>query len=247
MSNQEPSWQNTNHPARLEEILSEGTVRCHLSPRNCTLKEGVRGFCQVRMNRDGRLVTLNYGRGVHATEEKIETEAVYHYAPNERTYALGNIGCNLRCSYCQNWRTARVSNLSESEVYRYTPEGIIDTAQRHGIRCLSWTYNDPVVWHEFVLDTARLAKEAGLINLYKSAFYITIEAVDELLPLIDVFSVSIKTTNPEYYRKITGGHLQPVLEATKYIFEAGKHVEISNLMVTDSSQADRRLASRGAG
>lgn len=135
--------------------------------------------------------------------------------------------------------------MTDADVYYYTPEQIVETALRHGIRILSWTYNDPVVWHEFILDTARLAKEAGLINLYKSAFFITEEAVDELLPVIDIFSISIKSIDPVYYRKVTTGWVEPVLAATKKVYEAGKHVEVSTLMVTDISddeQTARRIS-----
>lgn len=178
---------------------------------------------------------MNYGKSVHATEETIETEAVNHFAPGERILSMGNIGCMLNCSYCHNWKTSQAKYVSDKDVYYYTPEQVVDIAIRHGIRILSWTYNDPVVWHEFVRDTAKLAKEKGLMNLYKSAFYITEEAIDELLPYIDIFSISIKSIDEEYYRKYTKGHLQPVLDATKRVFKAGKHLEVSTLMLTDIS------------
>ena len=228
-------WQTETHPARLEELLPEGVVKCHLSPRNCVIKEGQNGFCKVRGNRGGRLVTLNYGKGVHSTEETIETEAVFHFAPGERILSLGNIGCMLNCGYCHNWKTSQAKYVTDKDVYYYTPEQVVETALQHGIRVLSWTYNDPVVWHEFILDTAKLAKEAGLINLYKSAFFISPEAVEELLPVIDIFSISIKSIDPEYYKKVTTGWVEPVLAATKQVFNAGKHVEVSTLMVTDIS------------
>lgn len=235
MSTNTPVWRETSHPARLEELLDGGVVRCHLSPRNCTMKEGQHGFCGVRANRGGRLVSLNYGKSVHATEETIETEAVNHYAPGERILSMGNIGCMMNCSYCHNWKTSQAKYVSDKDVYYYTPESVVDIALRHNIRCLSWTYNDPVVWHEFVRDTARLAQEAGLINLYKSAFYISEEAVDELLPYIDIFSISIKSIDADYYKKFTKGRLEPVLAATKQVHRAGKHVEVSTLMITDIS------------
>jgi pyruvate formate lyase activating enzyme len=228
-------WREGRHPAHLEEILPNGIVRCHLSPRNCVIKEGHHGFCGVRANHCGRLVSLNYGKSVHITEETIETEAVNHYSPGERILSLGNIGCMLNCIYCHNWKTSQAKHVDDKDVYYYTPEGIIETALRHGIRVLSWTYNDPVVWHEFVHDTAKLAHEAGLINLYKSAFFISLEAIDELLPYIDIFSISVKSIDPEYYRKYTSGWLAPVLEGIKHVFLAGKHVEVSTLMITDIS------------
>lgn len=164
------NWMLESTPAMLEELLPNGAVKCHLSPRNCVIQEGKLGFCKVRGNRGGRLVTLNYGKGVHSTEETIETEAVFHFAPGERILSLGNIGCMLNCGYCHNWKTSQAKYVTDKDVYYYTPEQVVETALKHGIRVISWTYNDPVVWHEFILDTAKLAKEAGLINLYKSAF-----------------------------------------------------------------------------
>lgn len=239
------NWREQHQPARLEEVLGDGTVRCHLSPRNCVIKKDKQGFCGVRGNRDGRLVTFNYGKGVHITEETIETEAVNHYSPGERILSLGNVGCMLNCSYCHNWKTSQARYISDKDVYQYTPEGVVETALRHGIRVLSWTYNDPVVWHEFVRDTARLGKEAGLINLYKSAFFISPEAVDELLPYIDIFSISVKSIDDAYYRKLTTGWVQPVLDATRQVYAAGKHVEVSTLMVTgvsDNAETARKVA-----
>ncbi len=239
------AWKESFVLARLEERLPGDVVRCHLSPRNCTLKPGQHGFCGVRANRDGRLVTLNYGKSVHLTQETIETEAVNHYAPGSAILSMGNIGCMLNCQYCHNWKTSQAKYVDDKDVYYYTPEQIVETAIRHKIRILSWTYNDPVVWHEFVRDTAKLAQQAGLINLYKSAFFITPEAIDELLPYIDIFSISIKSIDPEYYRKYTSGWLQPVLDGAKRVFGAGKHLEVSTLMITDISDNEgtaRRVA-----
>ncbi|POA29306.1 MULTISPECIES: AmmeMemoRadiSam system radical SAM enzyme [unclassified Pseudomonas] len=229
------NWTLESTPAKLEEILPNGVVKCHLSPRNCVIQEGKVGFCKVRGNRGGRLVTLNYGKGVHSTEETIETEAVFHFAPGERILSLGNIGCMLNCGYCHNWKTSQAKYVTDKDVYYYTPEQVVETALKQGIRVISWTYNDPVVWHEFILDTAKLAKEAGLINLYKSAFFISEEAIDELLPVIDIFSISLKSISPEYYRKVTTGWVEPVLAGIKKVYDAGKYVEVSTLMVTDIS------------
>ncbi|MBF0626318.1 MAG: AmmeMemoRadiSam system radical SAM enzyme [Magnetococcales bacterium] len=232
---QPPIWRDTGHPARLEKILPQGEVECGLSPRRCRIAPGKTGFCGVRGNVGGRLVTFTYGKGVHLTGEVIETEAVYHYAPGARILSLGNIGCNLTCSYCQNWKTSQARQVDAADLHAFTPEQVVDRALAHGIPILSWTYNDPVVWHEFVLDAARLARQAGLLNLFKSAFYITPEAVEELLPVIDIFSISLKSIRPAYYRRLTGGTLEPVLEGIRQVQRAGHHLEISNLMLTDIS------------
>ena len=227
-------WKERHDPARFGEALSTG-VRCGLCPRSCHLAEGTLGFCGVRGNHKGQLVTLTYGKGVEPTEEVVETEAVYHWGPGSRTLSLGNIGCNLRCVYCQNWSTSQARKVRGEDVRPMDPHGIVETAKRHNIHVLSWTYNDPVVWIEFLLDTAAVAKREGLVNLFKSAFYITAEAVAALLPVIDIFSISVKSPRPEYYRKWTGGELAPVLAGARQVRQAGRHLEISNLMVTGLS------------
>lgn len=229
------TWRSTFHPARFGTVLDDGRVRCGLCPRHCTMRPGQFGFCGVRGNHEGRLVSYNYGKSVHATEELIETEAVYHYAPGLRILSMGNVGCMMNCAYCHNWKTSQAKQVADADVFRYTPQEVVDRALRHGIRMLSWTYNDPVVWHEFVVETAALARRHGLLNLYKSAFYISEQAIDELIPLMDIFSLSLKSMDPAYYRKLTKGELAPVLAGIKQVHRSGRHLEVSNLMITDTS------------
>ena len=231
--------QQDPRPARLWRPLANGRVQCHLSPRQCKIPEGGLGFCGVRYNQGGQLVTLNYGKSVPITEERIESEAVYHYAPGARILSLGNIGCMLKCDFCQNWQTSQARLARDQDIARYTPEQVVEYALRHHIGILSWTYNDPVVWHEFVIDTARLARQAGLKNLYKSAFAIGPEAIDELLEVMDIFSISLKSIDADYYRKFTRGEMQPVLDGIEQVYRAwrgnggrGPHLEISNLCLT---------------
>lgn len=228
-------WRSTFHPARFGLALEDGRVRCQLCPRHCTLRPGQLGFCGVRGNHEGRLVSYNYGKSVHATEEMIETEAVYHYAPGSRILSMGNIGCMMNCAYCHNWKTSQAKEVADRDVHSYTPQEVVERALRHGIRVLSWTYNDPVVWHEFVMETAALAKRHGLLNLYKSAFYISPAAIDELLSVIDIFSLSLKSMDPAYYRRLTKGELEPVLAGIRQVHRSGRHLELSNLMITDLS------------
>lgn len=239
------TWLDTWHPALLGEELPNDTVRCHLSPRNCVMRPGQRGFCGVRGNVDGKLVSFNYGKSVHATEERIETEAVAHFAPGEPILSMGNIGCMMNCDYCHNWKTSQARFVEDHDVFRYTPEDVVNIAKRHGIRVLSWTYNDPVVWLEFVVETARLAQKAGMINLYKSAFYITEEAIDLLLPVMDIFSISLKSMDPVYYKRLTHGTLEPVLAGIEQVHRSGRHLELSTLMVTgqsDDEQTARKVS-----
>jgi len=233
------AWNVSDNPARLWEQTAPDRVTCYLSPRNCTMKEGQKGFCGVRQNVNGKLVTLNYGRATHVTEESIETEATFHFAPGAPILSLGNIGCMMNCDYCQNWNTSQAKYVKADQVHVYTPQDVVQMAKSRNIPILSWTYNDPVVWHEFVLDTGRLAKENGLYNLYKSAFFISEKGAEELCEVVDIFSVSIKTMDEVLYRKISKGWLQPALDATKLVFDKGKHVEISMLMVTDANDTEK--------
>lgn len=243
-------WKKSSHPASLWQSLDNHRTKCLLCPRGCVRPEGESGFCGVRKNIGGSLHTLNYGKSVPMTRESIETEAVFHYAPGESILSLGNIGCMMSCDFCQNWTTSQARLVRDTDITSYTPEDVVDYALRHGIRVLSWTYNDPVVWHEFVLETARLGRAAGLKNLYKSAFYITEKAIDELIEVMDIFSISLKSMSSDFYSKVTRGELYPVLEGIKQVHAAGKngngpHLEVSNLCVTgrnDNLDDSRRVA-----
>ncbi len=232
-------WQKTSHPARLWSRMEDGRILCGLCSQQCKIEKGRTGTCRVRRHEEEGLVSLNYGKSVPITQETIETEAVYHYAPGEAILSLGNIGCMLQCDFCQNWSTSQARLVQDEHIVRYSAEQIVSYALAHDIRVLSWTYNDPVVWHEFVMDTATLARQHGLKNLYKSAFYIGEKAIDELLDVMDIFSVSLKSMQKSFYRKFTAGRLDPVLDGIKQVYEARKsrgaealHLEVSNLCVT---------------
>jgi pyruvate formate lyase activating enzyme len=226
------------HEALLYTELKDKRVQCNLCPRRCVIGENKTGFCKVRKNENGRLYSLTYGKAVCITEEFVETEAVFHFEPGARILSLGNVGCNLDCDYCQNWKFAQLEYVDPEEVFDYSPQQIVDIALEKGIKILSWTYNEPSVWFEFILDTGRLAKKHGLLNLFKSAFFLTPEAIDALFEVIDIFSVSLKAINPETYSRITKGWLEPVLDGTKQVFDKGYYLEISNLIVTELNDKD---------
>ncbi len=208
-------------------------VQCNLCPRNCYIKPGSFGYCSARYNDDGVLKTAIWGKLLTPSVEPIETEAVYHYWPGSKIFSLGNLGCNLSCDFCQNWESSNIDNLKEDYVVYYTPEEIIALVKKLGLQVISFTYNDPVVWFEFVYETAKLAHKEGIKTLYKSAAFISLQAVEKLTEVIDVFSISIKSFNPITFHKMSNGVLNPVLEATKLIYKSQRHLEISNLMVTE--------------
>lgn len=231
-------WQDKTKEAYLYDKNDDGSCTCRLCPRKCKITNGKTGFCKVRKNMDGTLYALSYGKATHVTIEKIETEATFHYKPGADILSLGNFGCNLDCKYCQNWKYSQFQYTSPADIREYTSEEIIDMALKNNIKILSWTYNDPAVWYEFVVDTARLAKKHGIVSLFKSAYYLSEEAVKELIDVCDVFAVSIKAMDEDYYHDFTMGTLGPVLNAAKMVYDSGKHLEISNLVVTDLTNND---------
>lgn len=228
---------STEHEALLyhEDTEHNGLLVCDLCPRHCSIQKNSTGFCKVRKNIDGKLYAQSYGKATHFAVEKIETEAIFHALPGDKILSLGNFGCNLNCSYCQNWIYSQFEYTPEREIFSYTADQIVDFAVNNNIKVISWTYNDPAVWLEFVIDVSKKARAKGIIILFKSAFYLTSEAVDLLLDVVDIFAVSIKSMDADYYRKFTHGTLPPVLEGAKKVYKAGKHLEISNLVVTGIS------------
>ncbi|MCX8128885.1 MAG: AmmeMemoRadiSam system radical SAM enzyme [Clostridia bacterium] len=225
-------WNDTRKEAYLYSKLENNRVQCGLCPRRCTIGENSTGFCKVRKNIGGTLYALSYGKATHVTIERIETEALFHYKPGSKILSLGNFGCNLDCDYCQNWMYSQFQYTSPEHIHEYTIDNVIEMALSNNIEILSWTYNDPAVWFEFVIDTAREAKKHGLKNLFKSAFFLTQEAVEQLCEVIDIFAISIKAMDEGYYKKFTKGWLQPVLDNAKLVHSKGIHYEISNLVVT---------------
>lgn len=226
-----------DYPAILYHQDSQRTdvLICDLCPRHCHIQNNSTGYCKVRKNIDGKLYAQSYGKATHFAVEKIETEAIYHALPGQNILSLGNFGCNLNCKYCQNWVYSQFEYTPESEIFSYTADAIVDFALANNVGIISWTYNDPSVWLEFVIDVSKKAKEKGIVILFKSAFYLTLDAVEKLLEFVDIFAISIKSMDSDYYKKFTGGTLQPVLDATKKVYQAQKHLEISNLVVTGVS------------
>lgn len=226
------AWQDRTKQAYLQRDAGAGRAQCLVCPRACVVEENKVGWCKVKKNLGGTLYAQSYGKATHVTIERIETEALFHFRPGDKILSLGNVGCNLDCDYCQNWMYSQVQYTAPEHVHGYTTQQIIDTALANDVKVLSWTYNDPAVWFEFVVDTAREARKHGLLNLFKSAFFLSTEAVRRLCEVIDVFAISIKAMDEAYYRRFTKGWLEPVLENTRIVHRSGIHYEISNLVVT---------------
>ncbi|WP_196605119.1 radical SAM protein [Pectinatus haikarae] len=173
-------WNDTRKEAYLYEKLQNQKVQCGLCPRKCVIQSNSVGFCKVRKNINGKLYAQSYGKAAHVTVEKIETEALFNYAPGAQILSLGNFGCNLDCDYCQNWMYSQFQYTKPEYIHEYTTQSIVEITLKNNVKILSWTYNDPAVWFEFVIDTAREAKKYGIKSLFKSAFFLSRDAVIQL-------------------------------------------------------------------
>lgn len=235
-------WQaKQGRPAQHWQPFKLDRAECRLCPRHCQPKNNRMGFCGVRGTVEGKFQTFNFGLSLAATEEVIETEAVNHFSPGTRILSMGNIGCMMACSFCQNWETSQIKHLDPQAVRHYSPAEVVEICLKNNIPMISWTYNDPVVWHEFIIETSTLAQQHGIKTLYKSAFYIEQKPVEELLQCIDIFSLSLKSLNDEFYQKHTKARIQPVLERIKQVAASDKHLEISQLLIPELNDSDEDI------
>lgn len=216
--------------ASLFEKLEGNKVRCHLCAHECNIADGKRGICGVRENRDGTLFTLIYNTVSSEAVDPIEKKPLYHFLPGTLSYSQGTIGCNFRCRHCQNWTISQVK-LDGAYTRELTPEESLAYAVNSGCASMSWTYNEPTIWHEFAYDSAKLAHQAGLKTVYVTNGYITEEALRDISPYLDAFRVDIKAFRDEFYREVCGAHLQPVLDASVVARELGMHIEVVNLII----------------
>ncbi len=232
------------------EKKGEGRVRCLLCPKRCVIEPGRAGFCRARINRDGELWTYNYARCAALHLDPVEKKPLFHFYPGHTVLSLGTVGCNLACAFCQNWQISR----EDAPTVEVTPEDAVEMALARwaGDRCvgLAFTYNEPSVWFEYIMDTAPLAHERGLKNVLVTNGFIAAEPLADLLPHIDAFNVDVKGMTPRFYPRVCRGLLEPVLRTVETVYRAGRHVEVTNLLIpgeNDSEESIRALVDWLAG
>jgi pyruvate formate lyase activating enzyme len=224
------------YEARLYKKVEGDTVNCMLCPHRCVIKEGKSGICGIRINEKGTLYAAAYGRISAEAVDPIEKKPLFHFLPGTYSYSLGGVGCNFRCEHCQNWHISR-SNLVDGNLRSLSPEEGVSRALSSGSRSISWTYNEPSIWHEYPLDMGKLAKETGLATIYVTNGYITEEGLREAATMLDAFRVDLKAFSDDFYRKVCGGHLQPVLDSTILAKELGLHIETVTLVIPGLNDA----------
>lgn len=232
--------------AMLYEKLPDQRVRCRLCAHYCTIADGHKGLCQVRENHAGILHTLVYGRTISQAVDPIEKKPLYHFHPGSRSFSIATPGCNFRCGWCQNWEISQMPREQHLVGgHPATPEQIVANAQRAGCRSIAYTYTEPTIFFEYAHDTARLARAAGLANVFVSNGYMTDEALDMARDWLDAANVDLKAFREETYRRHIGAKLQPVLDSLQRMKALGIWLEVTTLIVpgiNDDPQELKELA-----
>jgi pyruvate formate lyase activating enzyme len=205
----------------------DGSAKCGLCPHRCTLIDGKCGICGVRCESDGKVITRNYGEVSSIAVDPVEKKPLYHYYPGSDVLSIGTVGCNMKCPYCQNWQ---ISQRYDTQTEYYIPEDLILTAQKKRSIGIAYTYSEPIVWIEYVLECARLCRAAHLKNVMVTNGYICEEPLAELLPLIDAWNIDLKTFNDATYRTVHKGDLETVKTTIEKAVHAS-HVEVTTLIV----------------
>lgn len=216
-------------------------IQCDLCPRFCKIPPGERGLCYVRGNEDGAIKLLSYGRSSGFCIDPIEKKPLNHFLPGTPVLSFGTAGCNLACKFCQNWDISK-SREQDSLAYSASPQKIAEAAHLHQCRSVAYTYNDPVIFFEYAMDTAAACHELDINSVAVSAGYINEKPREEFFAVMDAANIDLKAFSEEFYRKICGGHLQPVLETLEYIkHHSACWLEITTLLIPGENDSDQEL------
>ena len=212
--------------------LEGGAVECQLCPHHCRITKGKTGICRSRRNHGGVLVSEVYGRPCALAIDPVEKKPLYHFHPGTMCLSMACTGCNFRCLNCQNHDISQVSP-TDIDHYELTPSEMVSLCLKHHSPGIAYTYTEPLTYLEYITDTARLAHEAGLWNILVTAGYVCQEPLKDLLPYLDAANVDLKSFSDDIYMRVSGGHLQPVLDTILAMRQAGVWVELTNLIIPD--------------
>ncbi len=222
---------------------SEGdTVFCGLCAHRCRIKNGRRGICGVRENREGVLYTLSYGAISAEHCDPVEKKPLFHFLPGSLTYSIATVGCNFTCLHCQNYSLSQAGKLIEQIHYQTkTPDDIVQTAIHAGCRSISYTYSEPTIFFEFANDCAHVARAGGLKNIFVSNGYMSAEAAAMMVEVVDAVNIDIKAFSEKFYTDTCGGSLQQVLDNVSFFRSAGVWVEATTLVIPGLNDAAEEL------
>ncbi len=220
---------------------ADGTVTCGICPHRCHLRPGDRSVCRSKVNIGGKLYSLAYGNPCAVHLDPVEKKPLYHFLPGTGAFSIAAAGCNFRCLNCQNWEIsqARPSDVEHVEMF---PAQVVDAAARSRAVSIAYTYSEPVSFFEYMLETGRLAREAGLHNLWISNGYINRNPLKALCRFLDAANVNLKAFSDDVYRRLNGGRLKPVLNTFLTLRDQGVHFEMTNLVVPGYNDSDEMVA-----
>lgn len=226
---------------RYWQRLDDGRIQCDLCPRFCKLHANQRGLCFVRQNLHEQLVMTSYGRSSGFAIDPIEKKPLNHFLPGTPVFSFGTAGCNLACKFCQNWDISK-SREMDTLMSRADPEAIAKMALAQSCKSVAYTYNDPIIFHEYAIDTAQACRSLGLKSVAVSAGYVCDAPRAEFYQWMDAANIDLKAFNERFYREITGSHLQPVLETLQYIkHETSVWLELTTLIIPGENDSIAEL------
>lgn len=221
--------------------LEDGRIQCDACPRACRLREGQRGLCFVRGRENDRIRLFTHGRSSGFCVDPIEKKPLNHFLPGTAVLSFGTAGCNLACRFCQNWSMSK-SRETDTLADRASPEDLARTAERLGCRSVAYTYNDPVIFLEYAIDVAQACRERGIRSVAVTAGYVSPEPRAELFRHMDAANIDLKSFSEDFYYRICGAHLQPVLETLEYVkHETKVWLEITTLLIPDANDSDEEI------
>jgi len=229
------------HPAQYWHRLDDGRLQCDLCPRDCKLHEGQRGVCFVRGMADGQMVLTTYGRSSSFCIDPIEKKPLNHFYPGSSVFSFGTAGCNLACKFCQNWDISKSRDMDRL-MDQASPAAIAQAAKAHGSRSVAFTYNDPVIFYEYALDTADACHALGIQTVAVTAGYIHAAPRKEFFNRMDAANIDLKGFTDDFYLKLTGAHLQPVLDTMAYVHHnTDCWLEITTLLIPGHNDSDEEI------
>ena len=219
--------------AYLYEPLEDQKVKCNLCSHRCVIKEGRRGKCAVRENRSGTLLTLVYGKAIARHVDPIEKKPLFHFLPGTLSYSIATVGCNLRCKFCQNADIAQMPVDHKGVIMgdAIAPQEVVAAAEKSNCRSISYTYTEPTIFFELAYDTAKIAHERGIRNVFVTNGYMTAEALEMIEPYLDAANVDLKAFNDRYYKDLCGARRKHVQDTLKRMKSCGIFVEVTTLIV----------------
>jgi pyruvate formate lyase activating enzyme len=221
---------------------SDSSVECFLCSHRCIIGIGKRGICGVRVNVNGELETLVYGDLIARNVDPIEKKPLNHFLPGSFTYSIATVGCNFKCSFCQNWQISQFDPSQGTHGgFSMLPEHVVDEAIFNNCQSISYTYTEPTIFFEYAYDISRLAKEKKLANIFVTNGYMSRDALTMIHPYLDACNVDLKAFSEAFYRKFCKASLQPVLDSIKYMKELGIWVEITTLLIPHQNDSDEEL------